>query len=216
MTTSPIPQLAPEFEAILMLHDGIADALGQIKSNQLLPASAAKEILQSAEQYPYAQLTQPDGKPYLEVRMDGKVKRHYIFADPEEPFDASRMVVMTCAVSLDRGVIVVMPETLSRGPEADFVMSAKYGCCPGGRTMIYSDTSQSRGVFMNMASSGGDVRAEIRQVWARLQGNVLDANGMKAIEHLALDLTGRCSSHEHAQRTDHTQASTWKGKALTL
>ena len=209
MTTPKIKELTPNFEAVLFLHDDIVQALARIKSNQLLPADAAKQILEG-EKYPYAQLTQPDGKPYLEVSTNTGVKRHYVFVDPDDASNASKMVVVTCSMTLGKDKennheIKVMPERISRGPEADFVMSVKYGCCSGGRTMIYSDTSATtQKVFVNIASSAGDVLENIIKMWANLPVSVLNAEGLKNVQQLA--------QRFNEQRAPGTVANNWVNK----
>lgn len=208
-------ELAPRFEAVLMPHDGIVDALAKIRGDALLPVDATREILVTSQKYPYRQLTQKNGAPYAQMLLDGVVKRFYVFADGDDDTNPARMVALRCSVARDprSGQILVMPEVLLRGPEADFVMSVKYGCCTaGGRTMIYSDTSRTRGVFANVASSGTDVRAEIRSVWNNVHILELDAAGQAALQHLALDMTGRCTAHE--KRANYTIGGNWAGRPL--
>lgn len=215
MNTQNPPELAPQFEAVLLLHDGIMGSLAQIRPDRLLPAPAMRNILLESERYPYTQLTQPNGRPYMQVPQDGVLKRYYIFADPEEIDNPVRMVAMECDVEMDRsGVIKVMPSRLMRGAEADVFMSVKFGCCsPGSRTVIYSDTSQTQGVFVNMSSSGNDVRSEIRAIWNNLKVTVLDDKGAAALHHLVMDMSGRCGSGHasHAARADYGRGASFSG-----
>jgi len=216
---SQTQELAPAFEAALMLHDGIMPALAAVSAGKLLPVDAARKVLLAPEKYPYKLLAAPDGRPYAQMAAGQALKRYYIFADADEIDNPARMFALVCNVTRDArtGIILVMPEEIIRGPEADFVMSVKYGCCTnGGRTFVYSDTSQSKGVFANIRSSGSDVREYIRDAWDRLQVQVLDANGMAALHHLSLDLTGRCAhgANGHAARANYTAAGALQGRGL--
>jgi hypothetical protein len=210
-------ELAPIFEAPLMLHDDIMEAVCAINSNQLLPADVAKTILVDTQQYPYVLLGAQSGKQYEQLIMDGALKRFYIFADPEDPKNTNSMFALQCNVSKAGSVINVMPEQILRGPEADFVLSIKYGCCAkNGRTMIYSDTKTDGTSFLRVAFSGQDIRPEIQQIWRNLKLVNLNPQGLATLAHMAEHLTGHCDSHTHAHKPNYNEGKNLSGQKLTI
>lgn len=210
-------ELAPNFEAVLMPHDGIMPALVRINSKALLPVDVARTVLIDSQKFPYAPVKAASGKPYAQISVDGVLKHFYIFANPEDPTNPQSMLALQCTVRQDKsGVIVVMPEHLLRGPEADVVFSVKYGCCTaGGRTMVYSDTGTDGTSFLRTAFSGADVRPEIQQIWRNLKVVTLDDAGMASLAHLADDLRGTCGGHNHGLRPDYRQGGSWGARRFT-
>ena len=218
MTAQNNIELAPQFEGVLMPHDGIMQALADISREKLLPADAVRKVL-LGEKYPFTQVKGRDGKPYIQMWEGKALQRYYIFMDAQEPDNPARMLALVCNVTRDTrsGVILVMPHEVLRGAEADAVLSVKYGCCKdGGPTVVYTDTRANGQVFACVRSSGTDVRAYIASQWAGLQVRVLDANGMAALHHMALDLSGRCGTGlaGHDSRAGYTP-DRLKGAGLT-
>ncbi len=223
----PPQVLAPDFESVVMpTTDDDMKIVTLIKPNQMLDPRVADYFVLGQRETKYMQLRQPGGKPYLDMKMDdGNVKRFYVFALPAEPGsetfhdDPAYMVAVQCSVTQPAAnVLSIMPERLIRGPESFFVMSASFACCASGakrgRTMLYSDTSESRGHFLNMAFAGDNIRPEIMAVWRRLDVVVADAFGLQALGHLAKDLTGTCTNH--AKLVDPAKTASWRGAKLSL
>ncbi|MBU6234362.1 MAG: hypothetical protein KGQ41_00825 [Alphaproteobacteria bacterium] len=204
-------ELAPNFEAVLMPHDGNVEALARLSSTALLPVDVARTVLVSSEKYPYAPVKAPDGRPYFQTPLDGVLKRYYMFVNPEAPYDATNMLALQCNVikEVKTGIIVVTPEALLRGSEADAALSIKFGCCAGGRTMVYTDRKASGQVFLRVAFSGADVRSEMQTIWRGLKLVTLDEKGMAALAHMVADMRGTCQGHTHAQKADYTRTQNW-------
>ena len=211
-------ELAPTFEAVLMPHDGNVEALAKLSSKTLLPVDVASKVLVTSQKYPYRQLKAADGKPYTQTVVDGALKRFYIFANPDDINDTASLLALQCNVTLDKsGIILVMPEALLRGADADVALSVKFGCCAsGGRTMLYSDRKADGSVFLRIAFSGADVRGEIQNVWRNLKLVSLDAKGVAALKHLADDMTGQCQGHAHTGKPDYSRASSWAGPRVAM
>lgn len=213
-----ITELFPTFEGVWFVDDNNILAAQNFNKTPLLSARDARIVLQNPTPYPYQQIKQPNGKPYAHIIEDGVLKRHYIFVDPEAPQDPSSAIDFVFTVHELNNIIVCLPHEVRRGQNADFIASVTHNCCSGGRTMLYSDTGvHTQKTIFNMASSGSDMVAEIRQAWQNTQALSLNNEGLAALHHLILDMTGHCSPnhHNHAHLSQYTQQKNWKGAKLT-
>lgn len=219
--------LSPDFEAMTMpVEEADMRAAAAIRPGAMLAPQIAEYFILQKNGVPYLQLSQPNGKPFIDLHTDEGLKRFYVFALPVEPGsaeyhdDPSYMVAMQCRVEqVQPNVWSIMPEKLFRGPEAYFVMSISFACCssPGGRgrTMLYSDTSEREGPFLNRAFAGATMRSDIKKVWDNLSATVLEGVGIAALHHLAKDLTGGgCQGHGHL--INPAKSAHWKGASLRL
>lgn len=216
---------APQFDRMLLVHDGVLQdpqyraALTRINGNHLLTKADSETLLFHTGNLAYTQLRQKNGTPYFEVEVDGKLKRHYVFVDPEYPDDPTSAVDVVCGVGLVQGRIVVLPEKIERGPNAFFIMAVGFECCEGSaRTILYSDTKPDTGqAFLNTALSGGNVRSGIQQLWDRLAVRELDTGGQAALAHLIADMTGVCGHGfaGHMQRMDYKAQKNWQGPQIS-
>jgi hypothetical protein len=216
--------LGPDIEAMVMpAADDEMQMAASIKPGALLEARVADFFILQNRETKFMQLKSPEGKPFLDLRTDAGVKRFFVFALPAPDGnyhdDPAYMAALQCKVKKEgENVWSIMPEKIFRGRDVYFVMAVSYPCCasPGGRarTLLYSDTSESKGPFLNRAFTRSAMRPEIKKEWDALQVIVVDGMGGQALRHLAKDLTGQCKNH--AALADPAKSGHWKGQTLRL
>lgn len=215
MNTQQPAHIMPSFDGVWMMDDTNTQAAQGISGKHVLDAATARGILANPGAYPYRAVQQTNGTPYFEaIEQDAsgqrRLLRHYLFADPHNMEDVNSTMDWVFTVSRADGVISVLPYEIRRAPGADFVGSVRYGDV---RTVVYSDTRQSGQVFLNVSATDAAARPAVRQAWRNLQTTVLDNEGMAAMAHMVLDMTGKCG-HNHAlhlKRPDHSRKTGWKG-----
>lgn len=215
----------PDFESVVIPADQTDYDLAMSVGQQMLAPATLSDHFINGRVTRYIPITQPNGMPYYKTVIDGTPKLFYMFGLPKEEGsrdyydDPNYMIAVECRLQEDipGARYSIHAEKIHRGPEANFVMAVSYLCCSDNgrnpkRVLLRSvgDATLAKGY------SARGMKPGIMAMWQSItQVNVLGGNGLNAIRHLALDVTGKCN-HQSADHALSVKRSTWQPPRATL
>lgn len=192
------PKVAGVFKITKANIDEVKES---ILGPHFLDAAAAEGFIDAHQSTQYERVDHQNA-PHL---SDDKKTRHYMWQDPEDPGNPEKMIVIYGKIFKEGDITVIEPDSILKGPKANFVMFYQMSCCGGLSSLVSLSAGGTQQAYIRdslMGTQGGHSLLFKDKVRVANTPEILDAIG-----HLYQHIAGQEHDCDHHADYNHLPPS---------